>query len=164
MCHHLDGTFPCSPKLYCYSIEYGTNIIVKEEQKSAFRFEKGPIFANLVLADEINRATPKTQSALLEAMQEHTVTIGTTAVGPQRSRFWCLPHKIRSKRGNFCKLPEAQLSHFFCFAPFRFTPFLPVVVPTSGHVQCIWVKGVYFHSKGCQPGAVGKRLNSRKDS
>lgn len=54
----------------------GTNIIVKEEQKSAFRFEKGPIFANLVLADEINRATPKTQSALLEAMQEHTVTIG----------------------------------------------------------------------------------------
>lgn len=48
----------------------GTNIIVKEEQKSAFRFEKGPIFANLVLADEINRATPKTQSALLEAMQE----------------------------------------------------------------------------------------------
>ena len=57
----------------------GTNIIVKEEQKSAFRFEKGPIFANLVLADEINRATPKTQSALLEAMQEHTVTIGTTS-------------------------------------------------------------------------------------
>ena len=47
----------------------GTNIIVKEEQKSAFRFEKGPIFANLVLADEINRATPKTQSALFEAMQ-----------------------------------------------------------------------------------------------
>ena len=43
-------------------------------------------------------------------------------------------------------------------------PYLPVVVPTSGHVQCIWVKGVYFHSKGCQPGAVGKRLNSRKDS
>ena len=42
--------------------------------------------------------------------------------------------------------------------------FLPAVVPTSGHVQCVWVKGVYFHSKGCQPGAVGKRLNSRKDS
>ena len=54
----------------------GTNIMVKEEGKSSFRFEKGPIFANLVLADEINRATPKTQSALLEAMQEHTVTVG----------------------------------------------------------------------------------------
>ena len=52
----------------------GTNIIIKNERGSAFSFERGPIFANLVLADEINRATPKTQSALLEAMQEHTVT------------------------------------------------------------------------------------------
>ena len=50
----------------------GTNIITKDEKgNSAFRFEPGPIFANLVLADEINRATPKTQSALLEAMQEY---------------------------------------------------------------------------------------------
>ena len=55
----------------------GTNIMVKEEGKSSFRFQKGPVFANLVLADEINRATPKTQSALLEAMQEHTVTVGS---------------------------------------------------------------------------------------
>lgn len=54
----------------------GTNIIIKNERGSAFSFERGPIFANLVLADEINRATPKTQSALLEAMQEHTVTVG----------------------------------------------------------------------------------------
>ena len=54
----------------------GTNIMVKEEGNSSFRFERGPAFANLVLADEINRATPKTQSALLEAMQEHTVTVG----------------------------------------------------------------------------------------
>ena len=54
----------------------GTNIITKDEKgNSDFRFEPGPIFANLVLADEINRATPKTQSALLEAMQEHTVTV-----------------------------------------------------------------------------------------
>ena len=54
----------------------GTNIITKDEKgNSAFHFEPGPIFANLVLADEINRATPKTQSALLEAMQEHTVTV-----------------------------------------------------------------------------------------
>ena len=53
----------------------GTNIMVRDEKGSSFRFEKGPLFANLVLADEINRATPKTQSALLEAMQEHTVTV-----------------------------------------------------------------------------------------
>ena len=54
----------------------GTNIIVKNEKgNSEFRFQPGPIFSNIVLADEINRATPKTQSALLEAMQEHTVTV-----------------------------------------------------------------------------------------
>ncbi len=54
----------------------GTNIMIKNERGSVFSFERGPVFANLVLADEINRATPKTQSALLEAMQEHTVTVG----------------------------------------------------------------------------------------
>ena len=53
----------------------GTNIIVEEGGERRFRFQAGPIFANLVLADEINRATPKTQSALLEAMQEHRVTV-----------------------------------------------------------------------------------------
>ena len=53
----------------------GTNIIVEEGGERRFRFQQGPIFSNLVLADEINRATPKTQSALLEAMQEHRVTV-----------------------------------------------------------------------------------------
>src|SRR5437588_4912902 len=57
----------------------GTNIISESEGgKRAFTFQSGPIFAQIVLADEINRATPKTQSALLEAMQEHSVTIGGT--------------------------------------------------------------------------------------
>ena len=54
----------------------GTNIIVKDEDgNSKFEFQPGPVFSNIILADEINRATPKTQSALLEAMQEHTVTV-----------------------------------------------------------------------------------------
>ena len=53
----------------------GTNLIIKEEGNNVFQFEAGPVFANIVLADEINRATPKTQSALLEAMQEKTVTV-----------------------------------------------------------------------------------------
>src|SRR5690349_6646480 len=56
----------------------GSMIIDTEERGKTLRFQPGPIFANLVLADEINRATPKTQSALLEAMQERTVTSGTT--------------------------------------------------------------------------------------
>src|SRR5260221_392361 len=58
----------------------GTNIMEEDDQgRRAFRFQPGPIFANLVLADEINRATPKTQSALLEAMQEKTVTVANTS-------------------------------------------------------------------------------------
>ena len=56
----------------------GTNMIVESGGERRFEFQKGPIFANLVLADEINRATPKTQSALLEAMQEQAVTVGKT--------------------------------------------------------------------------------------
>ena len=86
----------------------GTNIIVKEEQKSAFRFEKGPIFANLVLADEINRATPKTQSALLEAMQEHTVTIGTTSHQLPEPFLVLAPQNPIENEGTY-PLPEAQL-------------------------------------------------------
>lgn len=89
----------------------GTNIIVKEEQKSTFRFEKGPIFANLVLADEINRATPKTQSALLEAMQEHTVTIGTTSHQlPEPFLVLATQNPIENE-GTY-PLPEAQLDRF----------------------------------------------------
>ena len=54
----------------------GTNMVMKDESgKTYFEFQKGPIFASIILADEINRATPKTQSALLEAMQEHKVTV-----------------------------------------------------------------------------------------
>ena len=58
----------------------GTNILIEEDGQRVFRFQPGPIFANLVLADEINRATPKTQSSLLEAMQEHQVTVARAAL------------------------------------------------------------------------------------
>jgi MoxR-like ATPase len=54
----------------------GTHVIVEGDRGRAFTFEPGPIFAHLILADEINRATPRTQSAMLEAMQEHAVTVG----------------------------------------------------------------------------------------
>src|SRR6266481_1766478 len=57
----------------------GTNIISEgEDGRRVFSFQKGPLFAQIVLADEINRATPKTQSPLLEAMQEHSITVGGT--------------------------------------------------------------------------------------
>ena len=89
----------------------GTNIVVKENEKSVFRFEQGPIFANLVLADEINRATPKTQSALLEAMQEHTVTIGTVSHRLSEPFLVLATQNPIENEGTY-PLPEAQLDRF----------------------------------------------------
>ncbi len=90
----------------------GTNIIVKDEGgNSRFEFQKGPIFANLVLADEINRATPKTQSALLEAMQEQTVTVGKSTYSlPQPFQVLATQNPIEME-GTY-PLPEAQMDRF----------------------------------------------------
>ncbi len=89
----------------------GTNIMVKDEGRSSFRFEKGPIFANLVLADEINRATPKTQSALLEAMQEHTVTVGNESHILEEPFLVLATQNPIEQEGTY-PLPEAQLDRF----------------------------------------------------
>ena len=90
----------------------GTNIIVKDESGNGrFEFQKGPVFANLVLADEINRATPKTQSALLEAMQEQTVTVGKTTYSlPQPFLVLATQNPIEME-GTY-PLPEAQMDRF----------------------------------------------------
>lgn len=89
----------------------GTNLIIREQDKNVFQFEKGPVFANLVLADEINRATPKTQSALLEAMQEKTVTVGkSTYELPQPFMVLATQNPIENE-GTY-PLPEAQLDRF----------------------------------------------------
>ena len=89
----------------------GTNIIIKNEQGNAFSFERGPIFANLILADEINRATPKTQSALLEAMQEHTVTVGNDSHALTEPFFVLATQNPIENEGTY-PLPEAQLDRF----------------------------------------------------
>ena len=90
----------------------GTNIIVKDDSgNSRFEFQKGPVFANLVLADEINRATPKTQSALLEAMQEQTVTVGKVTYSlPQPFMVLATQNPIEME-GTY-PLPEAQMDRF----------------------------------------------------
>ena len=89
----------------------GTNIMVRDETGSAFKFEPGPVFANIVLADEINRATPKTQSALLEAMQEHTVTVGETSYMLPAPFFVLATQNPIEQEGTY-PLPEAQLDRF----------------------------------------------------
>ncbi|GIP36681.1 MoxR family ATPase [Paenibacillus sp. J2TS4] len=90
----------------------GTNIIqfgLKGE--TSYQFQKGPIFGNLVLADEINRATPKTQSALLEAMQEKTVTVGSETYPLPRPFFVLATQNPLENEGTY-PLPEAQLDRF----------------------------------------------------
>ncbi len=89
----------------------GTNLIVKEDGNNVFRFEPGPVFSNLVLADEINRATPKTQSALLEAMQEKTVTVGKTTY-ELPAPFMVLATQNPIENEGTYPLPEAQLDRF----------------------------------------------------
>src|SRR4051794_23821834 len=91
----------------------GTNIITEDaEGKRVFSFQKGPIFAQIVLADEINRATPKTQSALLEAMQEHSVTVGGTIHKLKEPFFVMATQNPLEQEGTY-PLPEAQLDRFF---------------------------------------------------
>ena len=91
----------------------GTNIINETVQgQRVFSFQPGPLFAQIVLADEINRATPKTQSALLEAMQEHSVTVGGTIHRLKEPFFVMATQNPIEQEGTY-PLPEAQLDRFF---------------------------------------------------
>ena len=91
----------------------GTTVVAEDENgRKFFEFQQGPVFANLILADEINRATPKTQSALLEAMQEKSVTVA----GQQRSLtlpFFVMATQNPLEMEGTYPLPEAQLDRFF---------------------------------------------------
>jgi MoxR-like ATPase len=91
----------------------GTNILIEDEGgRRRFQFEPGPVFANLVLADEINRATPKTQSAMLEAMQEHSVTAAKITHRLEEPFFVLATQNPLEMEGTY-PLPEAQLDRFF---------------------------------------------------
>ncbi len=110
----LDLTYSriqCTPDLMPSDI-LGTNVLMATDTgERRFEFQAGPIFANLVLVDEVNRAAPKTQSALLEAMQEHTVTIGTRAYPLPRPFFVIATQNPIEMTGTY-PLPEAQLDRF----------------------------------------------------
>jgi MoxR-like ATPase len=89
----------------------GTNLIIKENGNNVFKFQPGPIFANIVLADEINRATPKTQAALLEAMQEKTVTSGDKTYSLPAPFIVLATQNPIENEGTY-PLPEAQIDRF----------------------------------------------------
>ena len=121
----------------------GTNILIEEDGHRVFRFQSGPIFANLVLADEINRATPKTQSSLLEAMQEHQVTVARSRY-PLDPPFFVLATQNPLEMEGTYPLPEAQLDRFMfkVLVPFPSEEDLAIIVerttgtdaPTAGKV------------------------------
>ncbi len=92
----------------------GTNIITEDpvSGKREFQFRSGPLFAQIILADEINRATPKTQSAMLEAMQEHSVTVGDQHFKMKEPFFVMATQNPIEQEGTY-PLPEAQLDRFF---------------------------------------------------
>jgi MoxR-like ATPase len=91
----------------------GTTVIDESAGgQRSFSFRKGPIFANIVLADEVNRATPKTQSALLEAMQEHRVTVSRSSYTLEEPFFVLATQNPLESEGTY-PLPEAQLDRFF---------------------------------------------------
>jgi len=107
----------------------GTNIVREGEKgEKVLEFQTGPIFANIVLADEVNRATPKTQSALLEAMEEQTVSVGKTTYKLEQPFFVLATQNPLEMEGTY-PLPEAQLDRFFMK--------LKVDYPTAGSMSTI---------------------------
>ena len=107
----------------------GTNILMEDATgRKIFQFQPGPVFANIVLADEINRATPKTQSAMLEAMQEHSVTVSGKMYQLQEPFFVLATQNPIEMEGTY-PLPEAQLDRFL----FK----LIVPSPTLGELSAI---------------------------
>jgi MoxR-like ATPase len=127
----------------------GTNLLMEDENgRKIFQFQPGPVFANIVLADEINRATPKTQSAMLEAMQEHSVTVAGRMYTLQEPFFVLATQNPIEMEGTY-PLPEAQLDRFL----FK----LIVPSPTLGELSAI-----VDRTTGASTPQVGKVLNGEQ--
>jgi len=112
----------------------GTDIITEEDGHRRFSFSPGPVFANVVLADEINRATPKTQSALLEAMEERTVSVGTHTY-PLEEPYIVLATQNPIEMEGTYPLPEAQIDRFLLKANVGFPTLEELVEITSRNTE-----------------------------
>src|SRR6267142_627619 len=128
----------------------GTNVFLETpDGRKQFEFQPGPIFGNILLADEINRATPKTQSALLEAMQEHSVTIaGHTHKLPEP--FFVMATQNPLEMEGTYPLPEAQLDRFFCK--------LLVQFPNSREIETILDRTTEAEKPSVEPVLAGERI------
>lgn len=120
-----------------------TGINFYNQKTGEFQFRKGPLFADLVLADEINRATPKTQAALLEAMQEHSVTVGGETHALSEPYFVLATQNPMEQEGTY-PLPEAQLDRFMLKILVDFPTLEELAeivglttVPQTSHARCV---------------------------
>ncbi len=128
----------------------GTEIMEEMgDGRREFRFQHGPVFANLILADEINRATPKTQSALLEAMQEHTVTVANHTYTLPEPFFVLATQNPIEQEGTY-PLPEAQLDRFL----FK----INVPFPSANELTEIIARTTGKETAVAQTAAAGPRL------
>lgn len=128
----------------------GTNVMLETpEGGRRFEFQRGPVFANLLLADEINRATPKTQSALLEAMQERSVTVAGTTHRLAPPFFVLATQNPLEMEGTY-PLPEAQLDRFF----FK----LLVKFPSAAELETILDRTTEAVEPHAQPIFDGQRI------
>jgi len=117
----------------------GTDIITEESGHREFTFSPGPVFANVVLADEVNRATPKTQSALLEAMEERTVTVGTKTYPLQEPYIVLATQNPIEMEGTY-PLPEAQVDRFLLKAKVTFPSLDQIVQITERNTEGIGIQ------------------------
>ncbi|MFH1125519.1 MAG: MoxR family ATPase [Candidatus Altiarchaeota archaeon] len=133
----------CTPDLMPSDVT-GTHVIEEtEDKKKEFRFEEGPVFTNILLADEINRATPKAQSALLEAMQERQVTTGTTTFKLDKPFFVLATQNPIEMEGTY-PLPEAQVDRFL----------MKILVKYPGKAEEISIVDLYTGEKTPQTNRV----------
>jgi MoxR-like ATPase len=149
-CVHLEfSRIQFTPDLMPADI-LGTNMIVEDgEGKKYFDFQRGPLFANIVLADEINRATPKTQSALLEAMQEKRITISKTTYQLELPFMVLATQNPLEMEGTY-PLPEAQLD--------RFLYKLHVAFPGRAELHAILERTTTMSSPEARPVLDGRRI------
>lgn len=128
----------------------GTNVVLETpDGRKQFEFQRGPVFASILLADEINRATPKTQSALLEAMQEHSVTVaGTTHRLPEP--FFVMATQNPLEMEGTYPLPEAQLDRFFCKLLVKF--------PQAAEIETILDRTTESATPRAEPVLTGERV------
>jgi MoxR-like ATPase len=128
----------------------GTNVVLETpEGGRKFEFQQGPVFANVLLADEINRATPKTQSALLESMQEHSVTVAGKTYQLPLPFFVLATQNPLEMEGTY-PLPEAQLDRFFFKLLVRF--------PKSAEIETILDRTTESMEPRAQPLFDGRRI------